>query len=105
MRRQAGEGGGRTDPVARERTLEGDVGPRRRKASPPASAFDIPISEKGKKIVLKAEDREDLSRDILKVRTEPFRTKTYQSIHRVKPVGFRYQRSTRCYKLERSVEG
>ena len=52
------------------------------------------ISEKGKKITLKVEDREDLSRDILKVRRERHPTKTYEFLRRVKPVGFRYQRST-----------
>ena len=52
------------------------------------------ISEKGKKIILKVEDREDLSRDILKVRWKRLREKTYQFLCRVKPVGFRYQKST-----------
>jgi len=63
------------------------------------------ISEKGKKIILKVEDREDLSRDILKVRRERSSVKTYQSLCRAKRVGFRYQRSNWCYRLERSVEG
>ena len=52
------------------------------------------ISEKGKKIILKVEDREDLSRDILKVRWKRLRAKTYQFLCRVKPVGFQYQKST-----------
>ena len=34
------------------------------------------ISEKGKKIILKVEDREDLSRDILKVPEKSFSAET-----------------------------
>jgi len=52
------------------------------------------ISEKGKKIILKVEDREDLSRDILKVRRKTLSAKTCRPLCRVKPVGFRSQRST-----------
>ena len=63
------------------------------------------ISEKGKKIILKVEDREDLSRDILKVRQKRPSMITNQFLCRAKPVGFRYQKSTWCYRLERSVEG
>jgi zinc finger protein len=63
------------------------------------------ISEKGKKIILKVEDRDDLSRDILKVRWEGFSMEVYQFRCRAKPVGFRYQRSTWYYRPERSVEG
>ena len=50
------------------------------------------ISEKGKKIILKVEDREDLSRDILKVRRNQFSVETYQPLCRVKPAGFQYQK-------------
>jgi len=53
------------------------------------------ISEKGKKIILKVEDREDLSRDILKVWGEsvfPWRFTNFPP--RVKLVGFRFRKST-----------
>ena len=50
------------------------------------------ISEKGKKIILKVEDREDLSRDILKVRPRRSPMETYQLPCRVKLVGCRYQK-------------
>jgi len=63
------------------------------------------ISEKGKKIILKVEDREDLSRDILKVAMESSAVVAYQLLHRVKPAGFQYQKSTWCYKQELSVGG
>ena len=63
------------------------------------------ISEKGKKITLKVEDREDLSRDILKVPRKCFFMETYQLFCRVRLAGCRYRKSTWCYKLERLVEG
>ena len=52
------------------------------------------ISEKGKKIVLKVEDREDLSRDILKVHRTIFSIRIYQLFHRAKLADFPYQKST-----------
>ena len=61
------------------------------------------ISEKGKKIVLKVEDREDLSRDILKVHRRAFSIRVYQLIYRAKPADFRYQKSTWFYRPERSA--
>ena len=63
------------------------------------------ISEKGKKIILKVEDREDLSRDILKVRLRRSHPEAYQLPCRAKLVGCRSQKSTWYCKLERSVAG
>lgn len=62
------------------------------------------ISDRGKKIVLKVEDREDLSRDILKVRRKTFPMGGYQLFHRVKLVGFQYQKSTWFCKPVHSAE-
>ena len=62
------------------------------------------ISEKGKKIVLKVEDREDLSRDILKVHRIIHSVQVYKLLRRAKLVGFRYQKSTWFYRPVHSAE-
>ena len=63
------------------------------------------ISEQGKKIILKVEDREDLSRDVLKVPRKCSSTETCQPFCRVRLAGCRYQKSTWCYRLEHLAEG
>jgi hypothetical protein len=62
------------------------------------------ISDKGKRIILKVEDREDLSRDILKVHRTIFSIRVYQLLRRAKHVGFQSQKSTWFYRPVHWVE-
>lgn len=63
------------------------------------------ISAKGRKITLKVEDRDDLSRDILKVTfSDDFRFNFRLTSRRVNHAVLRYQKLNWCYKRVLSVD-